>query len=160
MSTHCFAHLPAAKTPAIRGRSSSAKTKPRAKVVDDTSVESESISCAESDTDLAASKPKWPATARLQGNGLTQQNTLIRALCRDAIKIVETTIVTTHAWPELNRLAEYRREVLLQAATRLLAKNSEFLAIRKRLKTDESFTKAVGKWVSTNTSEHALIFIP
>lgn len=94
------------------------------------------------------SNTKWPAHARLHGKGLTQQNTLIRALCRDAIKIVETAIVTTHAWPELNRLAEYRREVLLRACRGLMAKNKDFLSIRQRLKSDDVFTKAVGKWVS------------
>ena len=77
-----------------------------------------------------------------------QQNVMIRTMCRDAIKIVETTIVTENAWPELNRTAEYRREVLLRACGRLIVKDRTYRSIHRRIKQDEAFTKVVGKWVS------------
>ena len=55
-----------------------------------------------------------------------QQNLMIRTLCCDTIKIVETTIVTENAWPELNRTAEYCREVLLRACGRLIIKDGTY----------------------------------
>ena len=90
---------------------------------------------------------QWDVNAQLRGSGLMQQNAMIRTLCRDAIKIVETTIVTEHAWPELNRSAEYRLEVLLKACGRLILKDRSYQSIRRRIKQDEGFTKVVGKWV-------------
>lgn len=58
----------------------------------------------------------WPPHAQLYGNNLKDQHPLIRELCRDAIKIVHITLLTSHAWPELNHLAEYRRKILDKAA--------------------------------------------
>lgn len=90
----------------------------------------------------------WPAHAQLRGTNLKEQHILIRQLCRDAIKIVHTTLVTTHAWPELTRLSEYRREVLSKAAKSLQKTDAKYSDIRLRIKKDERFSMIVGKLVS------------
>ena len=46
-------------------------------------------------------------------------------VCREAIRIVEKTLVTQHAWPELNKGAHYKRQVLSEAVKALRAKNTE-----------------------------------
>ena len=84
---------------------------------------------------------------------LMQQSDLIRAVCRDAIQIVENTFVTQHAWPELNQGALYKRQVLLEAVISLRAKNDEgkqeklYRALQTRISTDDKFVRYIGKWV-------------
>ncbi|KJA15787.1 hypothetical protein HYPSUDRAFT_58624 [Hypholoma sublateritium FD-334 SS-4] len=70
-------------------------------------------------------------------------------LCHDAIKIVHTTLVTTHAWPELRvtHLSEYSRDVLLKAAKALQKNEHKYADIRARLKKDEKFTMILGRLV-------------
>jgi hypothetical protein len=68
-------------------------------------------------------------------------------VCRDAIKIVERTLVTEQAWPELHRAAAYKRQVLLDAVTPLAAKDAQYKDILKRITKDEQFVKVIGKWV-------------
>ena len=46
-------------------------------------------------------------------------------VCHEAIRIVEKTLVVTHAWPELHKGAHYKREVLLEAVKVLQAKNTK-----------------------------------
>ncbi|KAJ3502649.1 hypothetical protein NLJ89_g8788 [Agrocybe chaxingu] len=111
-------------------------------------LRSASTHCSsEDEDDNDEDQNRWPVHAQVRGTGLLQQNVHIRAICRDAIKIAETTLVTDHAWPELNRMAEYRREVLRKAARTLKKKDDRYGDIHDRLKSDESFTKILGKWV-------------
>jgi hypothetical protein len=100
---------------------------------------------------------KWPKAAHLSLGGLMQQNQVIHEICRDAIKIVELTLVTQDAWPELHKGAHYKRQVLLDAIQALRAKfknnnNSEqgkpYKIIQDRISKDETFVRTVGKWVS------------
>ena len=50
---------------------------------------------------------------------------LIRAACREAIHIVEKTLVMKHAWPELHQSAHYKWEVLLEVVKVLRTKNTD-----------------------------------
>jgi hypothetical protein len=77
-------------------------------------------------------------------------------VCREAIRIVEKTLVTEHAWPELNKGTLYKRQVLLDAVKLLRAKNTEddegmqdaqYKALNTRLSNDEKFVRYIGKWV-------------
>ncbi|CAA7268815.1 unnamed protein product [Cyclocybe aegerita] len=98
----------------------------------------------------------WPVHAHLRGTGLLQQNIHIRTVCRDAIKMVETMIVTDWAWPELNCTAEYWREVLSRAAKALRNKDARYRDTYAQIKSDESFMKALGRWASG--TNHIAIF--
>ena len=99
---------------------------------------------------------EWPKVARLSPGGLMQQSHIIREICRDAIKIVEVTLVTQQAWPELHKGTHYKRQVLLDAvnALRLNIKNDDdrkldkqYKALRDRISKDERFVRNIGKWV-------------
>ena len=99
---------------------------------------------------------QWPKVARLSSGGLTQQSHVIREICRDAIKIVEVTLITEDAWPELHKGTHYKRQVLLEAvnALRLKIKNDvdgkqdkQYKALRDRISKDEKFVRSIGKWV-------------
>ena len=46
-------------------------------------------------------------------------------VCREAIRIVEKTLIMEHAWPELHKGTLYKRQVLLEAVKILCAKNTE-----------------------------------
>ncbi|KJA15179.1 hypothetical protein HYPSUDRAFT_149507, partial [Hypholoma sublateritium FD-334 SS-4] len=91
----------------------------------------------------------------LRGTGLMQQNAFIRTLCLEAIKVVETTVVTEQAWLELNRTADYQCKVLLHAFGLLVKQNSEYRGTRRRIKQDETFLKHIGKWVMMDRLAHA-----
>ena len=93
---------------------------------------------------------------RLKSGALTQQPDLIRSVCRDAIRIVEKTLVTQHAWPELHRGAQYKRQVLLDAVKSLQEKNTGddegkqeelYRTFQNRISRDEQFVRHIGKWV-------------
>ncbi|KDR76517.1 hypothetical protein GALMADRAFT_156041 [Galerina marginata CBS 339.88] len=79
----------------------------------------------ESDEDKTTLEETWPRALRLSAGALTQQTDLIHAVCRDSIRVVETTLVMQHAWPKLHRGALYKRHVLLDAVKSLQAKNTE-----------------------------------
>lgn len=64
-----------------------------------------------SDDDNAVPEDSWHKAVQLRNGTLTQQTDLIRAVCREAIRIVEKTLVTQHAWPELHKGVHYKREV-------------------------------------------------
>lgn len=92
----------------------------------------------------------------LRPGTLTQQPELIRSICRDAIRIVEKTLVTQHAWPELHRGALYKRQVLLDAVKSLQEKNTVdnegkeeelYRTLQTRISRDEQFVRYIGKWV-------------
>ena len=108
------------------------------------------------DDDGTVPEDSWPKSLRLRNGALTQQTDLIRAVCREAIRIVENTLVTQHAWPELHKGAHYKREVLLDAVKALRAKNTEdnegkqdaqYKALNARVSNDERFVRCIGKWV-------------
>lgn len=80
--------------------------------------------------------------------GLRDQGILIRAVCRDAVQILELTLVTKEAWPELRRAAEYRVEVFTEAARALQKTDSRYRELRKRIDQDEEYASAIGAWVS------------
>ena len=106
--------------------------------------------------DTVIPEDEWPNVARLASGGLMQQSNVIREICRDAIKIVEVTLVTEQAWPELHKGTHYKRQVLLDAvnALRLKIKNDndqkqdkQYKALRDRISKDEKFVRSIGKWV-------------
>ena len=47
----------------------------------------------------------WPDFTNVVPSRLHDQGILIRSLCRDVIQILELTLVTKEAWPELHRAA-------------------------------------------------------
>jgi hypothetical protein len=97
----------------------------------------------------ASPEEKWPTHVRLNNNGaLRVQNVYLRTVCRDAIKIVEKTLVTEHAWPELHRAAAYKRQVLLDAVKPLVGKDKQYKDVQKRITRDDDFVKVIGNWVS------------
>ncbi len=75
------------------------------------------------------------------------QGILIRSLCCDAIQILELTLVTKEAWPELHRAAEYRVEVFTEAARALQKTDVRYRALRKRIADDEDYASVIGVWV-------------
>jgi len=108
------------------------------------------------DGDKTVPEDNWPKVLRLRTGALTQQTDLIRVVCREAIRIVEKTLVTEHAWPELHKGTLYKRQVLLEAVKLLRAKNVEddegkqdaqYKALNSRLSNDETFVRYIGKWV-------------
>jgi hypothetical protein len=99
---------------------------------------------------------KWSRVARLSVGGLSQQGRVIREICRDAIWIVEVTLVTVNAWPELHKGTLYKRHVLLEAVNTLRANNkdhnegrqdADYEAVRTRILEDDKFIRTIGKWV-------------
>ena len=93
---------------------------------------------------------------RLKSGALMQQLDLIRSVCHDAIWIVEKTLVTQHAWPELHRDAQYKCQVLLDAIKSLQEKNTRdnegkqeelYRTFQNRILRDEQFVRHIGKWV-------------
>jgi hypothetical protein len=106
--------------------------------------------------DKTVPEDSWPKALRLTTGALTQQSDIIRAVCREAIRIVEKTLVTQHAWPELHKGAHYKQQILLDAVKVLRAKNTEddegkqhalYKAFNTRLSNDEKFIRCIGKWV-------------
>lgn len=102
---------------------------------------------------------QWPRAARLSLGGLSQQGRVIREICRDAIRIVEVTLVTVHAWPELHKGTLYKRQVLLEAVNTLRANNkdsnegrqdSDYEDVHTRILEDEKFIRTIGKLVCTS----------
>ena len=90
---------------------------------------------------------KWPEYTNIVAGGLRDQSTLIRALCRDAIRIFELTLITKEAWPELHRAAEYRTEVFSEAAQALQKTDVRYRDLRKRIIRDEEYAACMGAWV-------------
>ena len=58
--------------------------------------------------DKTAPEDSWPKALRLRAGALTQQTDLVRAVCREAICIIEKTLVTQHAWLELHKGMHYK----------------------------------------------------
>jgi len=90
---------------------------------------------------------------RLMPGALMQQPDLICAVCRDAIRIVENTLVTQHAWPELHQGALYKRQVLLDAVKSLKAKND----IGDDEGKQEELHRALQTRISTRNSSGTLV---
>jgi len=99
---------------------------------------------------------QWPNVAHLATGGLMQQSHIICEICRDAIKIVEVTLVTKHAWLELHKGAHYKWRVLLEAVNALQfdienddngKKDKQYKALRNRILKDEKIVRNIGKWV-------------
>ena len=110
----------------------------------------------ESDDDKTVPEDTWPKAIQLRNGTLMQQMDLIRAVCREAICIVEKTLVTQHAWLELHKGAHYKREVSLEAVKVLHANKTEddngkqdtkYKALNARLSNDKKFVRSIGKWV-------------
>jgi hypothetical protein len=104
------------------------------------------------DSDLP--EDQWPIVARLSVGGLSQQGRVIREICREAIRIVEVTLVTKQAWPELHQGAVYKRQVLLEAVDALRAnkdndgrQDAGYDGVRTRILEDDRFIRTIGKWV-------------
>lgn len=93
------------------------------------------------------STENWPDYTDITTGGLRDQSILIRALCRDAIHILELTLVTQEAWPELHRAAEYRVEVFSEAAKALQKTDIRYRDLRKRIAQDEEYASSIGAWV-------------
>ena len=77
-----------------------------------------------SDDDKTIPKDTWPKAVQLRNGTLMQQMDLICVVCHKAIRIIEKTLVTQHAWPELHKGAHYKQEVLLEAVKVLHANNT------------------------------------
>ena len=97
-----------------------------------------------------------PAALQLRNGALTQQMDLICVACREAIHIVEKTLVMKHAWLELHQSAHYKQEVLLEAVKVLRTKNTDddegkqdaqYKALNAQLSNNEKFVRYIGKWV-------------
>ena len=120
------------------------------------------------DDDADIPEEKWPKVTRLIVGGLSQQSNVIREVCRDAIRIIEVTLVTKHAWPELHKGTIYKRMVLLEAIDALRANNkddddktrdAEYKVLRTRISKDEKFIRTIGKWVSNFNTLHLFTYI-
>jgi len=116
---------------------------------------------ASDDNDKTLPEDTWPKALQLRTGALTQQTDLIRVVCHEAIRIVEKTLVTEHAWPELNKGMLYKRQVLLEAVKLLHAKNTGddkgqqdalYKALNSRLSNDERFVRYIGKWVCNSVT--------
>ncbi|PPR00388.1 hypothetical protein CVT26_009669 [Gymnopilus dilepis] len=104
----------------------------------------------ESDDESSAKPVKsWPDHACLNPDGqMAAQSDPIRALCHAGIKIVEKTLVTKDAWPELHQAKAYRKLVLSAAVVPLLEKDKKtYEPLQKRVAEDDKFVKTVGRWV-------------
>ena len=107
----------------------------------------------ESDNDENMPEDQWPKVACLTLGGLSQQGHVIHEICHDAIWIVEATMVTQHAWPELHKGTLYKCQVLLEAISALRANNkdkrqdTEYKLLHNRILKDEKFIRTIGKWV-------------
>ena len=108
------------------------------------------------DDDKTLPEDNWPKALQLRTGALTQQTDLIRVVCHEAIRIIEKTLVTEHAWPELHKGTLYKQQVLLEAVKQLRAKNTKddegkqdtlYKALNSRLSNDEKFIRYIGKWV-------------
>jgi hypothetical protein len=108
--------------------------------------------------DADTPEDQQPKVARLSVGGLLYQGRFIREICRDAIRIVETTLVTQQAWPELHKGTLYKRQVLLEAVNGLRAnlnledsndrkQDVDYQILRNRILEDDKFTRIIGKWV-------------
>lgn len=127
------------------------QSKPTGKNRKDVSVDSEW-------EDVERDQTMWPQDARLVGTKkLTKQNIFLRALVGRAIFPGETEVVTKHAWPEPNRSAEHRADLLIDALRELRPTDRAYSGIRKRLKKDSHFGRVLGRWVSSNmVNSHSL----
>lgn len=106
----------------------------------------------EGGNDLDIPEEQWPKVARLSVGGLTQQGRFIQEICRDAIWIVEVTLVTQDAWPELHKGILYKRQVLIEVINALRAdkdrkQDTEYEALHNRILEDDKFIRTIGKWV-------------
>jgi Domain of unknown function (DUF6532) len=110
----------------------------------------------ESDDDKTVPEDSWPKALQLRNGTLMQQTDLICAVCHEAIHIVEKTLVTQHAWPELHKGVHYKWEVLLEVVKVLRANSTEddegkqdtkYKVFNARLSNDEKFVRCIGKWV-------------
>ncbi|EDR06121.1 uncharacterized protein LACBIDRAFT_329281 [Laccaria bicolor S238N-H82] len=151
LSNQSLACVPASRptTQAIRSMVQKSKSKVGAATI------------ASDDDDKAIPEDNWPKALQLRTGTLTQQTDLIRVVCREAIQIIEKTLVTENAWPELPKGTLYKRQVLLEAVKLLHAKNTEddkgkqdaqYKALTNHLSIDEKFARHIGKW-----HVHALI---
>ena len=75
------------------------------------------------------------------------QNVYLHTVCHDAINIIEKTLVTEHAWPELHWAAAYKWQVLLDAVKPLIGKDKQYKDVQKHITRDDDFVKVIGKWV-------------
>ena len=110
----------------------------------------------DTNAETTVSEEQWPRLAHLSVGGLSQQGRVIREICRDAIRIIEVTLVTVDAWPELHQGTFYKRQILLEAVNALRAKNeddneglqdSNYNMVCTRILEDEKFIRIIGKWV-------------
>ena len=108
------------------------------------------------DDDKTVLEDSWPKALWLRNGALTQQMDLIHVVCREAIHIVEKTLVVTHTWPELHKGAHYKQEVLLEAVKVLQAKNTEddkgkqdaqYKVMNAQLLNNKKFVRCISKWV-------------
>jgi hypothetical protein len=125
-------------------------------VVQKSKTKAGAVKIERDDDNRTVPEDSWPQALQLRNGALMQQTNLIRGVCREAIHIIENTLVTRHAWPELHKGAHYKREVLLDAVKVLRAKNTEddegkkdaqYKALNARVSNDERFVRFIGKWV-------------
>ena len=84
------------------------------------------------------------------------QGRFICEICRDAIWIVEVTLVTIDAWHELHQGTIYKHQIILEAVNTLRAKlenqddneghqDSVYDFVRTWILEDEKFIRIIGK---------------
>ena len=106
----------------------------------------------ESNKVVDISEDQWPNVAWLNFGGLSQQGHVIQEFCWDAIRIIEVTLVTQHAWPELYEGTIYKCWVLLEAIKTLQANNedkrwdADYKTLHKQISEDEKFSRTIGKF--------------
>ena len=66
------------------------------------------LAAASDDNNGTIPKDNWPKALQLRPGALTQQTDLIWVVCHEAIRIIEKTLVTEHAWLELHKGTLYK----------------------------------------------------
>lgn len=102
----------------------------------------------------------YPGYMAVKSGGLQDQNMLICVLCRSAIHNAEVTLLTKDAWPELHCVGQYRVKLLIETTRQLEGEDSRYRDIRRRIKKDEDYVKALSKWVRGCIRHYHTALIP
>jgi hypothetical protein len=117
-----------------------------------------------------ATEDRWPLGARLilpasgkpSDIGLRDQHPVIQSIVRKAIQKVTDEMVLKEAWPEANKRPLYEKTILLDACRQVIedcgdSDRDDVKVVKKRVKTDAAFAKALANIVRTISISNALI---
>jgi hypothetical protein len=106
---------------------------------------------------------QWPLAARLvlpasgkpSDLGLRDQHPVIQSIVRKAIQKVTDEMVLKEAWPEVKERPLYEKTILLDACHQVIedcadSDQHDIKAVKKRVRTDAAFTKALANVVRTS----------